>query len=98
MSEHLFLGDTTYPHTPRLVERLRGSFTMSSYGSLSNMAKELLILTDEAAYRIEQLEQQLASIKQQFINYEDTDDYGVGIMIEYEKLKALIMSIKEQSA
>ncbi len=47
------------------------------------------------ARRIEQLESQLAAIKQQFINYESADEYALDIMMEYGRLQTMIMAIKE---
>jgi uncharacterized radical SAM superfamily Fe-S cluster-containing enzyme len=54
---------------------------------------------------IAELEQELAEarkdteklyeIKQQFINYENADAYALDMMIEYDRLQTLIMSIKE---
>lgn len=51
---------------------------------------------DAAIFRIAQLEADLAAIKQQFINYENADEYALDMMLEYANLQSLIMSIKEQ--
>ena len=58
MSEHLFLGDTTYPHTPalNLVETLR------NFGDQAIVFDER-VLMQKAADRIEQLERELAESK-----------------------------------
>jgi len=46
--------------------------------------------------KVKELESQLEQIKQQFINYESADEYALDMMVEYERLQTLIMSIKDR--
>ena len=69
--------------------------TPEDFGNLSTINDDFDRKIDELIKeRIAQLEADLAAIKQQFINYENA--CALDMMIEYERLQTMIMSIKEQ--
>ena len=61
-------------------------------GRYFNVNGKYVKYEDHAAI-VAQLDSQLAAIKQQFINYENADEYALDMMMEYERLQTMIMSI-----